>query len=115
MNNLFNDLSDKIKKIKSFNDFDPLKLSILEDINKLKQRDTEKDFQLKKYLKDKNIINSLLVKTSSDLHKIAKESSMHANELDILLNTILAFVFFKDPAYCYVLAVEDNLIDQIVN
>ena len=113
MSNLFDDLSDKIRRIKSFDDFEQLKLSIFDDINKLKQRDTVKNFQLKKYLKDKNIINSLLVKTSSDLHKVVKESSIRADELDILLNTIPAFVFFKDTAYRYVLVNKSfvNFID----
>ena len=113
MNNLFDDLNDKIREIKSFDDFEQLKSSILNGINKLKQSDSVKDLQLKKYLEDKNIINSLLEKTSSDLHKIAKESSLRADELDILLNTIPAFVFFKDTAYRYVLVNKSfvNFID----
>ncbi len=113
MSNLFDDLSDKIKNINSFDDFEQLKLSIITDIHKLKQRDIVKDFQLKKYLKDKNIINSLLVKTSSDLHKVIEESRLHADELDILLNTIPAFVFFKDTKYRYVLVNKSftNFID----
>lgn len=113
MSNLFDDLSDKIKKINSFDDFKQLKLSILNDIHKLRQTDTVKDFQIKKYIKDKNIINSLLVKTSSDLHKILEESQMRADELDILLNTIPAFVFFKDTNLRYVLVNKSfiNFID----
>ncbi len=113
MSNLFDDLSDKIKKINSFDDFEQLKLSIITDIHKLKQRDIVKDFQLKKYLKDKNIINSLLVKTSSDLHKVIEESRLRADELNILLNTIPAFVFFKDTRYRYVLVNKSftNFID----
>jgi len=113
MSNLFDDLSDKIRRIKSFDDFEQLKLSIFDDINKVKQRDVVKNFQLKKYLKDKNIINSLLVKTSSDLHKVIKESRLRVDELDILLNTIPAFVFFKDTAYRYVLVNKSfvNFID----
>ncbi len=113
MSNLFDDLSDKIKRVKSFDDFEKLKSSMLDDVNKLKQSDAVKDFQLKKSLKDKNIINSLLVKTSSDLHKVIKESRLRADELDILLNTIPAFVFFKDTAYRYVLVNKSfvNFID----
>jgi PAS domain S-box-containing protein len=113
MSNLFDDLNEKIKKIKSFDDFEQLKQSILDDIHKLKQRDIIKDFQLKKYLKDKNIINSLLIKTSSDLQKVLSELQMRADELDILLNTIPAFVFFKDLEYRYVLVNKSftNFID----
>ncbi len=103
MGNLFDDLSDKIKSIKSFDDFEKLKPSIVADIHKLQQRDIVKSFQLKKYLKDKNIINSLLIKTSDDLHKVIEESRLRADELNILLNTIPAFVFFKDTQYRYVL------------
>ena len=112
MTKIIDDLFDKIKQINSFDEFEKQKSSILSDIFKIKQTDRLKDFQIKKYLKDKNVINSLLVKTSDDLKKVMEELRVRADELNTLLNTIPAFVFFKDREYKYVI-VNKSFVDFI--
>jgi PAS domain S-box-containing protein len=112
MTKIIDDLFDKIKQINSFDEFEKQKSSILSDIFKIKQSDKLKDFQIKKYLKDKNVINSLLVKTSDDLKKVMEELRVRADELNTLLNTIPAFVFFKDREYKYVI-VNKSFVDFI--
>jgi len=100
---LFDSIIKKIEAIQSFKDFEKSKLSLIADIERLKQNNKLKEFQIKKYLKDKNIINSLLVKTSDNLQKVLDELRIRVDEINTLLDTIPAFVFFKDREYKYVL------------
>jgi len=112
MQTLFDSIIKKIEAIQSFDDFEKNKVSLIADIDRLKQNNKLKEFQVKKYLKDKNIINSLLVKTSDNLQKVLDESRIRADEINTLLDTIPAFVFFKDREYKYVL-VNKSFIDFI--
>ena len=112
MPKLFDSIIKKIEAIKSFEDFEKNKLSLIADIERLKQNNKLKEFQIKKYLKDKNIINSLLVKTSDNLQKVLDELRIRVDEINTLLDTIPAFVFFKDREYKYVL-VNKSFIDFI--
>ena len=100
---MFDSIIKKIEAIQSFKDFEKSKLSLIADIERLKQNNKLKEFQIKKYLKDKNIINSLLVKTSDNLQKVLDELRIRVDEINTLLDTIPAFVFFKDREYKYVL------------
>ena len=109
---LFDSIIKKIEAIQSFEDFEKNKLSLIDDIDKLKQNNKLKEFQVKKYLKDKNVINSLLVKTTDNLQKVLDESRIRADEINTLLDTIPAFVFFKDKEYKYGL-VNKSFIDFI--
>ncbi len=59
------------------------------------------DFKSEKMLKDKHVLNSLLKKTSEDLHLALKELQLRADELNTLLSTIPALVYFKDRELRY--------------
>lgn len=81
-----------------------LKLEMLQDMEKLAQEISIADFKISKSLKDKNILNSLLAKTSEDLKKALKQIKHQADELNILLDTIPAMVYFKDEHLRYRIA-----------
>lgn len=112
MLSLFDSIIKKIEEIQSFEDFEKQKPSIIADLDRLKQNNKLKEFQVKKYLKDKNVINSLLIKTTDNLQKVLDESRIKADEINTLLDTIPAFVFFKDKEYKYGL-VNKSFIDFI--
>lgn len=61
------------------------------------------DFKINRGIKDKNIILSLLSKTSKELNQTLETLRIRAEVLDTLLATIPALVYFKDLELNYVL------------
>jgi PAS domain S-box-containing protein len=110
MKKLLDELHDEIQNIKSFEDFQEKLPSINLKIKKAKEFESRLSFQITKYVKDKNVLHSLLAKTSEDLRKTNQQLKLRADELDILLNTIPALVFFKDLDHRYVI-VNNAFID----
>jgi PAS domain S-box-containing protein len=110
MKKLLDELYDEIQNIKSFEDFQEKLPSINLKIKKAKEFESRLSFQITKYVKDKNVLHSLLAKTSEDLRKTNQQLKLRADELDILLNTIPALVFFKDLDHRYVI-VNNAFID----
>ena len=53
--------------------------------------------------KEKNILSSLLTRTSTDLKKVSENLKVRAEELTTILSTIPAYVYFKDTKLNYIL------------
>ena len=104
MKNILESLTEKINRIEKTDSTDRLKFEMLQDIEKLAQEISIADFKISKSLKDKNILNSLLAKTSEDLKNALRQIKHQADELNILLDTIPAMVYFKDEHLRYRIA-----------
>ena len=89
-------LIDEISRIQKPEDFSGQRGNILEDLKKIKSEYDKMEFKYERANKEKNILNSLLTKTSSDLKKLSDSLKIRAEELSTLLTTIPAFVYFKD-------------------
>jgi len=89
-------LIDEISRIQKTEDFSGQRGHILEDLKKIKSEYDKMEFKYERANKEKNILNSLLTKTSSDLKKVSDSLKIRAEELSTLLTTIPAFVYFKD-------------------
>ncbi len=75
-------------------------------IQELKRVKTEYDKLLFKYersSKEKNILSSLLIRTSADLKQVSDNLKVRAEELSTLLSTIPAYVYFKDTNFKYLI------------
>jgi len=75
-------------------------------IDELKKFNSEYDKLLFKYersSKEKNILSSLLIRTSADLKKVSDKLKIRAEELSTLLTTIPAYVYFKDTNLKYMI------------
>jgi PAS domain S-box-containing protein len=92
-----------INEIKDFKDFADHKNTIISLLQQVEKNESFNDFRHERALKDKNVLFSLLSKTSNDLKSANKELLTRAEELDTLLNTIPALVFFKDTSLRYVM------------
>lgn len=101
MKKILQSLSDKINSMEKADSMERVKFEMLQDIEKLSQEISIADFKISKSLKDKNILNSLLARTSEDLKKALKQIKNQADELNILLDTIPAMVYFKDEHLRY--------------
>lgn len=92
-----------LNEIKDYDDFKHEKDILIETLKNIEKEEIILNFKHEKALKDKNVIFSLLSKTSEDLKNANKQLSKSAEELKTLLNTIPALVFFKDINFNYVL------------
>ncbi|MBN2616453.1 MAG: response regulator [Bacteroidales bacterium] len=101
MKKILQSLTDRINTLEKAGSMERVKLEMLQDIEKLAQEISIADFKISKSLKDKNILNSLLARTSDDLKKALKQIKNQADELNILLDTIPAMVYFKDEHLRY--------------
>ncbi len=95
-----------LNEINDFNDFQKQKGNILKLLELLEENETIACFKFDRALKDKNVLFSLLSKTSDDLKRTNKELLKQTEELDTLLNTIPALVFFKNTKLEYVIVNE---------
>lgn len=95
-----------LNEIKDFNDFREQKANILKLLKVLEENESVSQFKFNRALKDKNVLFSLLSKTSKDLKKANTELLKQTEELDTLLNTIPALVFFKNTKFEYVIVNE---------
>ncbi|RLD77366.1 MAG: hybrid sensor histidine kinase/response regulator, partial [Bacteroidetes bacterium] len=71
------------------------------------------NFKFERLLKDKNVLNSLLKKTTEDLKNAVEALRFRAEELSILLSTIPALVYFKDTNLKYILV--NKSFERFVN
>lgn len=104
MKKILQSLTKKINNLEKADSMEHLKYELLQDIEKLSQEISIAEFKISKSLKDKNILNSLLARTSEDLKKALKQIKNQADELNILLDTIPAMVYFKDEHLRYRIA-----------
>ena len=96
-------LIDEISTIESYIDFLKLKESLILELKKIGLENDKLNFKYERSNKEKNILSSLLTKTSADLKKVSDNLKIRAEELSIILDTIPAYVYFKDIHLKYVL------------
>ncbi|MEI6822220.1 MAG: response regulator [Bacteroidota bacterium] len=96
-------LIDEISTIKSYDDFLKLKESLFLELKKIGLENDKLNFKYERSNKEKNILSSLLTNTSADLKKVSDNLKIRAEELSIILDTIPAYIYFKDIHLKYVL------------
>ena len=101
MQKIIQHLSDQLAHINEVEDITRLKLEMQEELSRLAMEVDIIDFKLQRALKDKNVVNSLLTKTSEDLKSALQKQESQAEMLNILLDTIPALVYFKDSDLRY--------------
>lgn len=103
MSNSTDKILQLLNEIKDFDDFKEQKSALLETLNHVEKDEELLYFKYERALRDKNNALLLLDKNSTDLKNVNIELSKRAEELDSLLNTIPALVFFKDINCKYVM------------
>jgi len=101
MQKIIQQLSNQLARINKVEDVTRLKLEMQEELNRLNIEADIIDFKLQRALKDKNVVNSLLTKTSEDLKNALQKQEGQSEMLNILLDTIPALVYFKDSELRY--------------
>lgn len=96
-------LSDMIRNAASAGDFESAREGILEELRLLQDDYTKLKFKYERSNKEKNILSSLLTRTSTDLKKVSENLKIRAEELSTILSTIPAYVYFKDKSLNYIL------------
>ena len=89
-------LADMIRNFTSGNDFERERELILDELKKINAEQEKLTFKYQRSTKEKNILSSLLTRTTYDLQQVSARLSVRAEELSTLLTTIPAYVFFKD-------------------
>jgi len=84
MQKIIQQLSNQIARINEVEDVTRLKLEMQEELSRLAMEVDIIDFKLQRALKDKNIVNSLLTKTSEDLKSALQKQESQAEMLNIL-------------------------------
>ncbi len=92
-----------IQGITSYEDFLEHKEDILKEVQSIERDRQLLTFKVERLVKDKNLLNSLLKKTTDDLKNAVEALKTRAEELSILLSTIPALVYFKDINHKYIL------------
>lgn len=106
MQKIIQQLIEKLNRLNEAEDFGKLKLEMLSDIHRLATEADILNFKLERALKDKNVVNSLLTRTSEDLKRALQKKENQSELLKMLLNTIPALVYFKDNDFRYQLVNE---------
>lgn len=113
-------MSERLKKINkiidgiaSMEDFALKKDELLQEVSSLERDRQVMNFKFERLLKDKNVLNSLLKKTTEDLKNAVEALKTRAEELSILLSTIPALVYFKDTQLNYILV--NKAFERFVN
>ncbi|MFP4471079.1 MAG: ATP-binding protein [Bacteroidales bacterium] len=101
MKNRIRQISEKITSICSWEEFQEVRKEIAEQFQTLDREIDAIQFKYQRSSKEKNIIYSLLNKTSSDLNDALRSLHTRAEELSTLLSAIPAFVYFKNKDLQY--------------
>lgn len=103
----------KLNELTSCNDFSECKQQFLHELMKVKAEVEKIQFKYERANKEKNILSSLLTRTSIDLKKVTEKLEIRAEELSTLLSTIPAYVYFKDVNLKYMLVNQffENLVE----
>ncbi|MEI7896040.1 MAG: ATP-binding protein [bacterium] len=94
---------DALSAIDTPEDFQRLRGQIIEDLKKINSEFDNLLFKSSRSVKEKNILASLLTRTSADLKKVSDDLKIRAEELSTLLTTIPAYVYFKDTSLTYLI------------
>jgi PAS domain S-box-containing protein len=106
-------INEIIEGISSFEDFLAHKQEIMGEVHESERDRQMLSFKYDRLLKDKNVLNSLLKKTTEDLKRAVEALRTRAEELSILLSTIPALVYFKDTNLKYILV--NKSFERFVN
>ncbi len=103
-------MKDKVEKIRTLvrnlniPDGQTEQVGLIEELlDKLNQELVKINFKVERSIKEKNILSSLLTRTSIDLKKVSENLKIRAEELSTLLTTIPAYVYFKDTNLTYII------------
>lgn len=96
-------LIGRVMQLSPGTDFSEMKSAILAELEKINTDYDRLKFKYERLNKEKNILNSLLNRTTIDLKKASENLKIRAEELSTLLATIPAFIYFKDLQLRYVL------------
>ncbi|NCA75259.1 MAG: response regulator [Alphaproteobacteria bacterium] len=102
----------RVMQLSPGTDFSEMKAAILEELEKINTDYDRLKFKYERLNKEKNILNSLLTRTTIDLKKASENLKIRAEELSTLLATIPAFIYFKDLQLRYVLV--NNSFTELV-
>jgi len=108
-----NKINKIIQGIASHEDFLEHREQLLQEIQGIERERQVLNFKYERSLKDKNVLNSLLKKTTEDLKNAVEALKTRAEELSILLSTIPALVYFKDTDLKYILV--NKSFERFVN
>jgi PAS domain S-box-containing protein len=106
-------INKTIQGIRSFEEFLKHRDAILQDVHAIDHERQVLSFKFERLLKDKNVLNSLLKRTTEDLKHANEALKIRAEELGILLSTIPALVYFKDTELRYILV--NKAFERFVN
>ncbi|MBU2650199.1 MAG: response regulator [Bacteroidetes bacterium] len=95
-------LMNSIASLENADDFLHAKEVVMQHIRRIQQEGQILNFKYERLLKDKDVLSSLLKRTTDDLNEVLSELRNRAEELDTLLSTIPAFVYFKDRNLRYI-------------
>ena len=101
MSKTLNDIFESINSINDWEAFLSCRKEIAGQFLALKKEMETTQFKYQRSSKEKNIIYSLLNKTSQDLNLAVDSLRVHAEELSTLLSAIPAFVYFKNTDLTY--------------
>ncbi|MEI7663050.1 MAG: ATP-binding protein [Bacteroidota bacterium] len=96
-------LAEMIRNLSSWGDFMQEREIILDELKKINAEQEKLIFKSQRSIKEKNILSSLLTRTTFDLKQASSRLSVRAEELSTLLTTIPAYVFFKDIQLNYLI------------
>lgn len=99
----FHLLVEDLRRIKTPGEFALSWERIQDELSVIQAEYTRMKFKYERSNKEKNILSSLLTRTSSDLKKVSDNLKIRAEELSTMLATIPAYVYFKDRNLNYVL------------
>ncbi|MEI6884140.1 MAG: ATP-binding protein [Bacteroidota bacterium] len=99
----FHLLVEDLRRIKTPGEFALSWERIEDELSVIQAEYTRMKFKHERSNKEKNILSSLLTRTSSDLKKVSDNLKIRAEELSTMLATIPAYVYFKDRNLNYVL------------
>jgi len=106
-------INKTIQGIQSYEDFLKHKDAILQYAHAIDHERQVLNFKFERLLKDKNVLNSLLKRTTEDLKHANEALKIRAEELGILLSTIPALVYFKNTELRYLLV--NKAFERFVN
>ena len=113
MSKRITEIIERLNSIKSLEEFEDIKIDLFEQLAANKKENEALHFKYNRALKDKNIIYSLLAKTSADLNLALDNLKIRAEELSTLLSAIPALVYFKNEDLEYQLV--NNAFEDFLN
>ncbi|MEI8006727.1 MAG: ATP-binding protein [Bacteroidota bacterium] len=94
---------DELRNLRNPEEFLAARDRILEELTRVDSDFEKLNFKYERSNKEKNILSSLLTRTSADLKKVSDNLKIRAEELSTILTTIPAYVYFKDVNLNYIL------------